>query len=366
VEYIFVVNSQGQVTAHTFADRVPAELLRDPNEETDHGFAVDIATPIDNGNATLRLGLSRSRINNTVDSVTRQLIYATILMMAVGFAAAALLTWILTRPILSLVEATQAIARGNFGHRVPRWANDEIGELADAFNTMTESLAQADQEHREREQLRAQYISDVIRAQEGERKRVALELHDSTSQSLTSLLVGLRNLEGFSDEDSLKPHTEDLRKQVADTLDEVHRLAWQLRPSTLDDLGLQAAIQRHITDYQNRHQLQIDFLMHGISHERLPSEMETNIYRIVQEALTNIARHAQAKTASILIEQRDDNIRIIIEDDGIGFDPIPAVSKEDSLGLRGIQERARLFGGKMMVESVPNQGTSVFVELPTT
>lgn len=349
IDSITIVNTEGEVIAQV------------DNPAPTHPDAVmDITIPLQQG--ILHLGLSEGLVQNTVNSITRQLTYTTLVMVVVGFAVAAFLTWVITRPILGLVEATQAVARGDFSYRVPRWANDEIGELAVAFNAMTEALARADEEHKEQERLRAQFVSAVIDAQEDERKRIALELHDSTSQSLTSLLVGLRNLEGLTEPDALKSHTENLRKQVAAILEEVHRLAWQLRPSTLDDLGLSAAIQRHLEDYRNLYQLQVDFVMRGIT--RLPPEMETSIYRIIQEALTNMVRHARAKSGSILIEQREDHVRVIVEDNGVGFDPALVASKERSLGLKGIQERARLFGGKMIIESAPNRGTSLFVELP--
>jgi len=366
IDYIFVVDNEGQIIAHTFEDQVPSALFSEDGVEAGLGSAFDIATQIDQENAVLHLGLSESRINDALNSVTRHLIYATILTMVAGFVGAVMLTWVLTRPIMNLVETAKAVEKGDFSRRAPHWANDEIGKLAEAFNAMTEALALADRERRESEQLRTRYVADVIRVQEEERRRVALELHDSTSQSLTALLIGLRNLAENNGEASLKNHAEDLRKQVVDTLDEVNRLARQLRPAALDDLGLQAALQHHITDAQNRYQLHIDFLMYGIASERLPAELETNIYRIVQEALTNIARHAGAATASVLIEKRSNSIRIIVEDDGKGFDPAPTASAGKSLGLRGIEERARLFGGKMTIESVPEQGTSLFVELPTT
>jgi len=199
----------------------------------------------------------------------------------VGFVAAFFLTWILTRPILSLVEATRAVAKGDFSHRVTRWANDEIGDLADAFNAMTTSLEVAAQESQERETLRENYVRGVITAQEEERKRIARELHDSTSQSLTSLLVGLRNLESANDLDTVRSRIEDIREVVNGTLDEVHALAWQLRPSVLDDLGLVAALGRYIEDFQRRYLVQVDFVTRGLA-ERLPLMLETSLYRMVR------------------------------------------------------------------------------------
>lgn len=313
---------------------------------------------------TLRLELADStpeQIVYIVRTVTGQLVAVTLVMIALGFAAAFFLTWIIVRPIKELVEATQAVSSGDFSRRVPRWANDEIGDLATAFNTMTESLAQAEQERRVQENLRARYVTGVIAAQEEERKRVARELHDSTGQSLTSLLVGLQNLKNASEPAEITQRIEELRAVTSATLDEVRNLAWQLRPSALDDLGLSSALENYIGEYRKRYGLSIDFVANGLT-ERLPLEMETSIYRIVQEGLTNIARHAEANHVSVMIDRRQDTLRIIVEDDGKGFDA--KTMRENSLGLQGIRERAALFNGTLTIESQPDQGTSLFIMLP--
>lgn len=322
---------------------------------------IDFTAEVPDTDAILHVGIADVTINRTVQEVTLQLLAITLVMIAFGFGAAFFLTWILTRPIYDLVTATQAVAQGDFSQRVPRWADDEIGDLALAFNSMTESLAQAEVERSEREQLRSQYVNNVISAQEEERKRIARELHDSTGQSLTSLLVGLHNLRDC-DDDELPHRIEDLRHIVSGTLDEVRQMAWQLRPSALDDLGLVSALQRYIDDYQQRFNIQVDFVTRDVG-ERLPVEIETIIYRVIQEALTNIARHAQATTASVMIDRRQDRIRIIVEDNGIGMDAsVPG--KRKSLGLQGIRERAALFNGSLTIETEPGQGTSLFVEIP--
>jgi signal transduction histidine kinase len=374
VSYIFVQGTGGEVMAGTFEGSVPAALLSTvTTASTGHASArdvqiggetvVEIAAQLPDSQAVLRLGLSEANIVQMVDVVTWQIASITLVMVVVGLGAAFFLTWILTRPILSLVQATQAVARGDFSREVARWADDEIGDLAEAFNAMTHSLAQAERERGEREALRASYIHGVIRAQEEERKRIARELHDSTSQSLTSLLVSLRNLEGTQDRNILASRITEIRQIASDTLDEVHSLAWQLRPSVLDDLGLCVALQRHIADYHRRHGIHVDFVERGMT-VRLPAEMEASIYRMVQEGLTNVARHSQAQNASILIEQRQNSVRIIIEDDGIGFDPASLTHGERKLGLQGIRERAQLFGGKLTIESEPTRGSSLFIEIP--
>jgi len=377
VDYIIVIDSSGALIAHTFDDDLPTELEpfltavpavsagQDvaPQAVTFAGKDVlDLASPMPGG-GFVRLGLGEANIHQTVNTVTLQIFTITVLMIAIGFAAAFFLTWILTRPIYDLVEATQAIARGDLNRRVGRWANDELGDLAVSFNDMADSLANADRERRERELLREQYVSGVIIAQEDERKRIARELHDSTSQSLTSLLVGLQNLKNAGAGDELECRIEELRQVISGTLDEVRTISWRLRPAMLDDLGLIKALERYIADYEGRYGIAIDFMVTHVD-ERLPVAVETAVYRIVQEALTNIARYAQAESASVIIDRRGDRLRVIVEDDGVGFNPDEARARGKSLGLQGIRERASLFGGTLAIESQPGQGASLFIEIP--
>ncbi len=375
LRYAFVIDSDGTIIAHTFGSGFPVGL-RDANTvtahehhrsvllTTDEGDVWDTAVPIFDGRAGIaRVGLSLVAREQTIAAVTGQLLITTIMAAAMGITAAALLTWILTRPILQLVELAKAVANGDFSQRARRWANDEIGALTDAFNTMSEALAQVERERAEREQMRSQYVTQIITAQEEERKRIARELHDSTSQALTSLLVGLRSLADRHRSPELKQQVEDLRGIVGHVLNDLHTLARQLRPSVLDDLGLAAAIQRYVADCRTRSGLTIDLAMPGLNNERLDSALETALYRIVQEALTNVIRHAHATTASVVIERRTDRVRAIIEDDGCGFDPA-SLSGDGHLGLNGIRERAALLNGHLIIESAPGHGTTLYVEFP--
>lgn len=327
------------------------------------GRTIEVRSPIAQNDGLLRLGLSRDIIMQTVDRVTLHLLATTLVMVAVGFAAAFFLTWILTRPVLELVSATHAVAKGDFTPRVERWADDEIGELASAFNHMTESLAQAERERIDRDRLREQYISGVIGAQENERQRIARELHDSTSQSLTLLLVGLQNVKQADDLASVRAQVDDLRGVIAATLDEIRDISWRLRPRALDDLGLASAIRNYVQDYEHRHGIPVEAVLTGLE-RRLAPEQETAIYRIVQEALTNIVRYAQATAVSLIVTRKGNRLKLIVEDNGVGFDPEQVAKKRDSLGLHGIRERVALFGGTLTIESSPGQGASLFVEMP--
>lgn len=375
VRYAFVIDANGNVLAHTFGAGFPLELLA-ANEvmadehhriislETDEGVVWDTAVAIYGGQAgTARVGLSEDSVQVTLETMTGQMLLTTVGVSAIGIAAAVFLTWIVTRPLLELKTAAEAVGRGEFDHHITPWADDEIGDLAVAFNAMTADLAQADKEQEEREQLRTQLLEKVITAQEDERRRISRELHDETGQALTSLMVRLQTLNQQCPVPALKPQMDELRDGLAETLDNIHNLSRELRPSALDDLGLQAALQRYVQDYNQRHSVQVDFLVVGLDGERLPTAVETAVYRIVQESLTNITRHAQSQNASVLLEKRDCCIRAIIEDDGIGFDAQQAAQSE-RLGLYGMIERAELLNGKLTIEATPGQGTTIFVEVP--
>ncbi len=220
---------------------------------------------------------------------------------------------------------------------------------------------------RDKERVRGQLLEKVMVAQEEERKRIARELHDDTGQAITSLMVGLRSA-GDSSEPSLRPRFELLRNIAAQTLESVKRLARELRPPLLDDLGLAAALERNVASFQANFGLNADLQMAGFRNgDRLPPQIELSLYRIIQEALTNIAKHAKAKNACVVVERKAGGVKAIIEDDGCGFDVtavLNAQADESRLGLHGMRERAELMGGRVQLESTLGRGSSVFVEIP--
>jgi signal transduction histidine kinase len=227
------------------------------------------------------------------------------------------------------------------------------------------------EELKRRDELRGQLLGQAIAAQEDERRHIARELHDRTGQALTSLLVWLRALEAEADGSPgllVSPaRLLELKAIVAETLDGVHDLALELRPSVLDDLGLVPALQHTMRTCYERYHLAIDFQPLGLERVRLPPLVETALYRIVQEALTNVVQHACAKRVSLLLEARAGAVMLIVEDDGCGFEADQMVRgslPERWLGLSGMRERAELLGGQLTIESAPGAGTTVFVEMP--
>jgi signal transduction histidine kinase len=201
----------------------------------------------------------------------------------------------------------------------------------------------------------------VVSGQELERRRLARELHDETGQALTSILLGLRGVEEAGDPNKMRAAVADLRELVVGTLQDVRRLAVQLRPKALDDFGLVPALERLVQTFSENSGIHVD-LEAQLGEERLPNEVETTLYRIVQEALTNVVKHAEATRVSILLVRRDGSATAVIEDDGRGFDP--ASTTPDSLGLEGMRERAELHDGRLTIEATPGAGTTLVAEVP--
>ena len=202
----------------------------------------------------------------------------------------------------------------------------------------------------------------VVAGQELERQRLARELHDETGQALTSILLGLKAVESARSAEEMSAAAEGLRELVVATLHDVRRLAVELRPKALDDFGLTAALERLVNVFSEATGIHVE--LQASLGERFPPEVETTIYRIVQEALTNIVKHARARRVSILLVRRGAHATAVIEDDGEGFDP-DAVH-EEGLGLLGMHERVALLDGRLTVESSAGAGTTVAVEVPLT
>lgn len=549
VRYAFVADRDGEVLAHSFNVSVPPDL-RQVNRivaeapyqiellYSDEGIIHDIAVPLLGGRAgVIRVGLTEHRLRAAIARAVAALLATTAVALLIGVVAAFLLTRLVTQPVLDLVEATRAVGRGDLTRRARRASDDEIGELADAFNAMIATLersrdallrhnrelaalnavivavsnsrdlpevldaalaktlevvaatagwivlldgeraaivacqglpqafierensphtppchclaalrtgdasvlptirtdcprlertraldagvstshlsiplqvkdkvvgvmnlatasaqtaltaddlsllktvgqqvgvaienAQLWEQLKQKEAQRGQLLERLISAQEDERKRIARELHDEAGSALTALLVGLRLLEEqAAAADGLSERIRELKETAARTLEGLHRLSAELRPSALDRLGLVAALEQMVAEHGRRWGAAAHFQALGFDDLKLPPRVASSLYRIVQEALTNVARHAQARTVGVLLERRRDAIVLIVEDDGCGFDPgawRAADGHAGHLGLLGIHERAALLGGRLTIESAPGQGTTLFVEIP--
>jgi signal transduction histidine kinase len=202
----------------------------------------------------------------------------------------------------------------------------------------------------------------VVSAQELERRRLARELHDETGQALTSILLGLKGVEDARDGGDVRQAAEQLRELVVGTLQDVRRLAVELRPKALDDFGLVPALERLAENFREQTGMAVE-LEARLGPDRLPGEVETALYRITQEALTNVVKHARARSVSIVLTRRDGSVSAVIEDDGQGFEQ---VGDDEGLGLLGMKERVELIDGKLTVESSAGSGTTIVAEVPLT
>jgi signal transduction histidine kinase len=239
---------------------------------------------------------------------------------------------------------------------------DDEGQLI-GFSVITHDLT----ERKRAAEVRARLLEQVIAAQEEEQRRIARELHDETGQLLTSLLVGLRSVQDARTLQAAQAGAAELRRIATRTLDEVRRLAWGLRPSALDELGLVPALEHYATEYGQSQGITVDVQARGLDHTRLPAPVEITLYRIVQEALTNTAKHAKAESVSVVIQRHPSWVQVIVADDGCGFDVDAALRAPGSwthLGLHGMRERAALLEGSVTIESAPGEGTTIYARIP--
>lgn len=218
-----------------------------------------------------------------------------------------------------------------------------------------------------REQARVRLIEQIIAAQEGERQRIARDLHDSTGQSLSAIIMGLEAMEeiGTSDEARLTQRVERTKELARNALTDLRELVFDLRPIALDDLGLVPALRAHADRHLGERGVLVSFESRGLK-ERLPSRLETSLFRVLQEAVNNVAKHAYARSVSIRLLRVDKEFTAVVEDDGVGFDPTTVhrpTHPERGLGLLGIRERIEMLGGSVQVESAPGAGTKVSIHL---
>jgi signal transduction histidine kinase len=204
-------------------------------------------------------------------------------------------------------------------------------------------------------------VRRVVEAQESERSRLARELHDETGQALTSILLGLKPLEEALADEPSRAALAELREHVVGALQDVRRLAVELRPAVLDDFGLVPALERLLDAFAEQTDIRVDFRS-ALGEARLPSEVETTLYRVVQESLTNIVKHAHAHNVSVSLTRRGSAVAAVIEDDGAGFDQ--RTVREDGIGLLGMRERLALVDGRLEIESRPGAGTTIVAEVP--
>jgi signal transduction histidine kinase len=313
------------------------------------------------------------------------LVAALALVLAWGAAAS------VTRPLGRLGAAAERLARGELDAPIPTLGSDEVGRLAAAFENVrvalkaslervsranalleervrerTLALERANRDLKEREEARRRALGKVIAAQEAERKRIARELHDETSQTLAALAMTLDATHELVADAEVRRRVDEAQALSVRALDGVHRLILDLRPSVLDDLGLQSAIEWYAERCLRARGIAVRCEFSGLE-GRLPVELEAAVFRIAQEAMTNIARHAHAETVLVQCARHGGRLAVEIEDDGAGFvvaEQVPSERGGRGFGLLGMRERAELLGGTVVIESAPGAGTRVVLDVP--
>lgn len=393
IRYLFITDTSGELLGNSFGQGLPeglleANLIKEGSKfqiahlHTNEGIIHDIAVPVWEGKAgTVRLGLTEKNLWANLKRLTWEMAAVAFSVALLGSGVAFALACFLTAPISHLVRAAQGVAKGDLSQRVKLGlASKEVYLLAETFNYMMDTLETSTQEIqrqnyelknlweqlRAKEEMRTYLLQKVISAQEEERKRIARELHDQVGQSLTYLMITLQRLKETIRETETQDKVEELRQLTGNILQTLRELAFELRPSLLDNLGLKEAVERFCHDYARKYQMKVDIQAYG-EWKTISSEIATTLYRVIQEALTNVVRHARASQVSLVLERRDHEVMAIIEDDGCGFNPEEVLSEAQGgkyLGLFGMQERVALVGGTFTIESSPGQGTTIYIKVP--
>ena len=378
IRYIFIIDADKTVLVDTFGNALPYGLLNanqvNPTDayhinviHTEEGFVRDIALPLADGKlGTVRIGMSVQGVAQAKSKMLISLAIATVSFMFLGIFLAYLLANLLSTPYRRMFEATKVYASGNLSYRIPEWSiQDEGGQLTHAFNLMIESMEKSALEIKELSKMRQGLAEKLMQVQEEERSHLARELHDETSQSLASLRLGLKYTEKAPNLEEVKVRLIEVRKLLDQTFDGIRQLITVLRPSVLEEGELGQAVKRYAQEFEERYGIEIDLEIDVSG--RLSGEIASSLYRIVQEALTNIARHAQANQVSIVLTYNLGEVNLTIEDNGKGFN-VPEVLEQRvanrKFGLFGIQERVVVLGGSFQIESALGQGTTIYVKVP--
>ena len=384
VRYILIIDSNRRLLTHTFHGGIPRGLLDDAPDATqqkntvfnsNEGLIHDIAVPIENGAVGyVRVGMTEQYARNTMNQHIRDALITILVICALAVFLSSRISARITQPVGNLAEVAESITRGNLDIRANISDTGEVGRLATAFNEMTASLikASADKELllaelRDKEQLRDTLITKLMTAQEDERKRISRELHDETSQALTSLMLTMRVLSEDAPNQEQKEALLVARDVAADILREVRDLAIELRPPLLDDLGLVAAIERYSKNFAERHGLDIELNISGPP-APVDGQIAVALYRIVQESLSNVAKHSGATAVVISTDFRPDELRVTIADNGRGISDADLVRarQENRLGLYGMQERVELLQGRLFIGQSARGGMELRIVIPQT
>jgi PAS domain S-box-containing protein len=263
------------------------------------------------------------------------------------------------RDITERTVAQEALKRAH--EKLEERVRERTAELAKSNDALRAEVA----ERQRVEQQRTQLLTRFVLAQEDERRRIARELHDQLGQQLTALRLTLETLKAESIERTqLRVQVETLQELARQLDQDIAFRVWELRPTPLENVGLRAALTNFVQNWSKHLGIQVQLHASRSSDERLNTEVETMVYRLAQEALNNVAKHARAQHVDIVLERNEDHLSLIVEDDGVGFNPLDQETLGDGLGLTGMRERAALVGADLQIESVLDRGTTIILRVP--
>lgn len=375
ISYIIVRGKDGRIITHTFGSELPPQLKAPPVhvipaqhfsrvlDSRDGVRIFELYYGIAQGErGFVQLGLTDRMVRKQLGHLASSTITSIVISVIIGVLLGVLLTSLIVQPIHNLKAAAIEVTCGNFEARSKVFSDDEIGELANAFNKMAASLQRYRKDMEEKERARLELIERVVSSHEDERKIISRELHDDLGQLLLAILMDIRSRKGASKE--LSSELESLETQIEQVIDEINHIISGMRPSVLDNYGIDQALESYLQDFSERHGIEVSYKFTTYDgFDRLPSIVEMSLYRIVQESLHNIVKYASASHVSILLIVSHSATTLLVEDDGIGFDP-KSVRRQDGVGLVSMHERATLLGGAIDFESQPGQGTTIRTTIP--
>lgn len=372
IKYLFILSPQKRVLVSTPEFPLSRALidangmnadgsLREETLETEWGIINDLAAPIMGGRlGTLRIGLSREYVRRAVDAMTARLLLSVLMVALLGVGISYLLALVLSKPINELIKGIDQVEKGDLEVRIRPWFSDEIGRLTDAFNNMAGVLGRE-------KALKTELMRKLITSQEEERQRISRELHDKTSQSLTSIKIGLKVLENQALPREALLKFDEFRTLLNSSLDEIHELAVELRPPSLGDLGLPQVVKELGENFQKAFSIEVKCSVEDYFRvNRLEPALEIGLYRIIQEAFANIEKHSGAGSVEVGFAKTEEAVLLTISDNGRGFCPAQVLAKpgRKPIGLFGMKERAELLGGKFGIAAGNGGGTRITVSLP--
>jgi len=348
-------------------------VMNKPDCHTCHSSEVEVLGAIE-------VGIDRAPLDDQLREQTLLMVLiGGLTLTAVGGALALTLRASVINPLSKLGGAARRFAAGDFSTRVHLNKKDELGRMARTFNEMAEQVEQYAgdlessrsklQEKTEQVQematVRGQLLKKLVSAQEEERRRIARELHDEAGQALTTIMLNLaRTIDALPDEAvEAKERLSQSRSLASRALVDLRKMIYDLRPEVLDQLGLVPALRSYVKSHLETKDIKAEFRFLGLKN-RLSPQVEVTLFRVIQEAITNIIRHSGASMVNIQVEASKSGVTATVEDNGTGFDVESVLQATESWGLRGIRERVAILGGDLIIESGVQQGTRLQVQIP--